>query len=276
MLTTASAPALAGSYDPATTTAGGFTGEIARLEAQAALSFPEELRILRELGITGPVLELGAGSGAVTRRLVDAGLSVIALDIDPSLLAHAADSGGQLLVGDASAIPLPDASVSSVLIRYVLQHVRSPAAVLAEARRVVRPGGLVALVDVDSAMWGFADPLYAELGGIHAKLAAAQKSAGGDRAIGRRLTRLLRAAGFRDVKLRSFATTNDDHPTEDFAPHLGPERLAPLLASGVLSLREFALAADRWQRFRTDPDAWVMLLGFLAAGRTPEDEGVTP
>ena len=168
MLTTASAPPLAGSYDPATTTAGGFTGEIARLEAQAALSFPEELRILCELGIAGPVLELGAGSGAVTRRLVDAGLSVIALDIDPSLLAHAAESGAQLLVGDASAIPLPDASVSSVLIRYVLQHVRSPSAVLAEARRVVRPGGLVALVDVDSAMWGCADPLYPELGGIHA------------------------------------------------------------------------------------------------------------
>ena len=40
-----------GSYDPAATTAGGFTGEVARLAAQADLSFGEELRIFRELGM---------------------------------------------------------------------------------------------------------------------------------------------------------------------------------------------------------------------------------
>ncbi|MFF3916630.1 class I SAM-dependent methyltransferase [Streptomyces sp. NPDC001852] len=272
-----------GSYDPARTTGGGLPAELARLEAQAELSFAEELRILRDLGICstagGPrptVVEVGAGSGAVTRRLrpaLPAGTALVAADIDADLLAHAAGPGVTLLVTDAAAMPLEDGSVDFVLLRYVLQHVPDPAAVLAEVRRVLRPGGRVACTEVDSACWGAADPSYPELGGVHAKMAAAQRAAGGDRAIGRRLPRLLRAAGFEDVVLRPFATTNDDHPTDAFAPQLGPQRLEPLVARGVLSLAELALASDRWNRFRADPDAWVMLLGLTVAATAPAGRG---
>ncbi|ANP48417.1 SAM-dependent methyltransferase [Streptomyces griseochromogenes] len=274
---------LGGSYDPARTTGGGLSAELARLEAQAELSFAEELRILRDLGICstagGPrptVLEVGAGSGAVTRRLrpaLPAGITLIAADIDAGLLAHAAGPGVTSLVADAVDMPLEDRSVDFVLLRYVLQHVPDPAAVLAEVRRVLRPGGRVACTEVDSSCWGVADPAYPELGGVHAKMAAAQRAAGGDRTIGRRLPRLLRAAGFEDVVLRPFATTNDDHPTDAFAPQLGPQRLEPLVAQGVLSLAELALASDRWNRFRADPDAWVMLLGLTVAATAPAGRG---
>ncbi|MEU8923149.1 class I SAM-dependent methyltransferase [Kitasatospora sp. NPDC048545] len=272
-----------GSYDPARTTGGGLTAELDRLETQAALSFPEELRILRELGIDagtaqGPatVLELGAGPGAVTRRLraaLPAGTALIAVDIDGELLAHAAGPGVTLLVADGADLPLPDAGVDFVLLRYVLQHVPDPTAVLAEVRRVLKPGGRVACTEVDSALWGAAAPSYPELAGVHAKMAAAQRADGGDRSIGRRLPRLLRAAGFDEVVLRPFATTNDDHPTDAFAPQLGPQRLEPLVSRGVLSLAELALAADRWNRFRSDPDAWVMLLGLTAAATAPAGRG---
>ncbi|MGW1166336.1 class I SAM-dependent methyltransferase [Streptomyces sp. NPDC002550] len=272
-----------GSYDPARTTGGGLPAELARLESQAELSFAEELRILRDLGICSTagsprptVLEVGAGSGAVTRRLRPAlpgGTRLVAADIDAELLAHAAGPGVTLLVTDAADMPLEDRSVDFVLLRYVLQHVPDPAAVLAEVRRVLRPGGRVACTEVDSSCWGVADPSYPELGGVHAKMAAAQRAAGGDRAIGRRLPRLLRAAGFEDVVLRPFATTNDDHPTDAFAPQLGPQRLEPLVAQGVLSLTELALASDRWNRFRADPDAWVMLLGLTVAATAPACRG---
>jgi SAM-dependent methyltransferase len=263
----------ASSYDPAATTAGGFAGEVARLAAQAELSFGEELRILRDLGIadTGQLLELGAGSGAVTRLLRSAlpGLPMICLDIDESLLRHASGSGGTLVVGDAARLPLRSGSVGGVLLRYVVQHVPAPDQVLAEALRVLRPGGLLAVVDVDAALWGLAEPLLPDTAMVHTKIAAAQASRGGDRLIGRRLTRLLRAAGFNDVAVRLFVTTSDDRPMSDFAPHLGPERLVPLLAEGTLTLRDFTLVADRWRRFCSSPDSWVMLLGFIVAGRAP-------
>lgn len=268
-----SAPAAAGSYDVANTTWGGVDGELARLEAQAALSFDEELRIMRDLGLTraGPLLELGAGSGAITRRLraAEPGLPVIALDVDAGLLRHAGGCGAPLVAADGARLPLRTASVGGVLLRYVLQHLADPVPMLTEALRVLRPGGTLVAVEVDSMLWGLADPMYPELASVHATMAQAQRGAGGDRQIGRKLTRLLRGSGFTDVVLRPFAATNDTHPTAAFAPHLGPERLVPLVASGALSMAELALAADRWRRFLADPDAWVMLLGFAAAGTAP-------
>lgn len=268
-----SAAAAAGSYDVANTTWGGVDGELARLEAQAALSFEEELRIMRDLGLTraGPLLELGAGSGAVTRRLraAEPGLDVIALDVDAGLLRHAGGCGAPLVAADGARLPLRTGSVGGVLLRYVLQHLTDPAPMLAEAMRVLRPGSTLVAVEVDSMLWGLADPMYPELASVHATMAQAQRGAGGDRQIGRKLTRLLRREGFTDVVLRPFAATNDTHPTAAFAPHLGPERLVPLVASGALSMGELALAADRWRRFLADPDSWVMLLGFAAAGTAP-------
>ncbi|MFG2720784.1 class I SAM-dependent methyltransferase [Streptomyces sp. NPDC048416] len=269
-----SAPArpdgLAGSYDPARTTGGGLDGELARLETQAALSFADELRVLAELGLPrrGVLLELGAGPGAVTRRLRTAlpGLTVLAMDIDEALLAHNTADGAARVVGDAVRLPLRDGSVDAVLLRYVLQHLPDVKPALAEAARVLRPGGRIVTIEVDNGCWGMAEPVYPELGPIHAKVAAAQRGAGGDRTIGRRLTRMLRAAGFDEVALRLFATSSDDHPMADFAPHLGPQRLEPLVAAGRLSLAELALAADRWRRFSNDPEAWVMLVGFVASG----------
>ncbi|GAA3005770.1 hypothetical protein GCM10017559_29410 [Streptosporangium longisporum] len=232
----------AGSYDPATTTSGGLSGELARLEAQAALSFDEELSLLRELGLTsskGPLVEIGAGSGAITRRLRRAlpDLSLTAVDIDPGLLAHAEGAGAELVVADAADLPLETASAGYVLLRYVLQHLSDPAPALAEALRILRPGGRIMITEVDASCWGLADPSHPELAGVHAKIAATQQAAGGDRAIGRRLTRLLRGAGFTDVTIRPFATTNDTRPTDDFAPppRPGTAAAAPGLRCAVLS-----------------------------------------
>ncbi|MER0446514.1 methyltransferase domain-containing protein [Streptomyces sp. Edi4] len=276
-----SAPARpAGSYDPAHTTGGGLGGELARLEAQACLSFPEELGVLRQLGLPehGVLLELGAGPGAVTRRLRTAlpALDVVALDIDETLLGHNTAKGAARVVGDAGRLPLRDACVDAVLLRYVLQHLPEPGAALAEVARVLKPGGRVITIEVDNGCWGLAEPVYPELGPIHAALAAAQRGAGGDRTVGRRMTRMLRAAGFDEVALRLFATSSDERPVADFAPHLGPQRLEPLVADGRLPLAALALAADRWRRFQEDPEAWVMLVGFVATGTAARAGGGGP
>ncbi len=263
-----------GSYDAARTTAGGLLGELARLEAQAALSFAEELRVLRELGLgsAGPLLELGCGPGALTRRLTSAlpGLPVIALDANIGLLAHAADCGSAPLVGgDAYALPVRAGSVGAVLIRYVLQHMSDPLAGLAEACRVLRPGGAVFVIEVDAELWGVAEPADPRLAAVHARIAAAQRAAGGDRLIGRRLSRLLRTAGFGEVAIRPFAVTSDEHALEDFAPLLGPNRLVPLIEDGSLAIADLALVTAGWMRFLADPAAWVMLLGLVVSARAP-------
>lgn len=122
---------------------------------------------------------------------------------------------------------------------------------------------------------GLARPTFAAFEAVHLK-AAARRSSGTGRRMVRQLPRLLRACGFTDIVIRPFAITNGQVPTGDFAIHLGPDQFAPLVAEGTLSLADLTLAASCWNRFRSDPDAWVLLLGLIIAGRAPADPARTP
>lgn len=262
-----------GSYDPRTVVPGGLEAECVRLEQQAALSFPDELSILREV-LTGRrrLVEIGAGCGAATARLRAEfpETELIGVDHDEALLDRIRDADRRI-VADAAAVPLPTGSADVVYLRYVLQHLRDPAAALAEAWRLLAPGGVVVVTEVDAELWGVADPpasprSRAVMQNAYGAIDVAQRERGGDRLLGRRTTRLLRSAGFGSVVLRPFATTSDGRPITDFALHLGPQRWAPLVAAGTLSPLDLALIANTWRSFAADPDAWVMLLGLTAIG----------
>jgi SAM-dependent methyltransferase len=262
----------AGGYDPERVTAGGVAAEVARLEAQAALTFAEELRILLDLGLAdaGPLVDLGCGTGAVTKRIRGAcpRLPVLGLDSSPVMISRAAPPL-PLACATASALPLRSGSVGSVLMRYVVQHLADPAVAFAEARRVLLPGGLLAVVEADAALWGLAQPLVPGLDVVHRKAAAARLGTGTNRLAGRDVPRLLRRCGFTDIVVRPFGITNDQVPTADFAVHLGPDQFVPLVSEGALSLADLSLAVRGWERFRSDPDAWVLVLGLIIAGRAP-------
>ncbi len=92
------------------------------------------------------IVEIGAGAGA-NLRYYRAGTHVHAIEPNPHMHARLAARAASLGVGvtihtaPAEAIPLPDASVEAVVSTLVLCTVHDPAAVLAEVRRVLRPGG---------------------------------------------------------------------------------------------------------------------------------------
>ena len=262
------------SYDP-DHMAGGLDGEVQRLEAQSALAWPQELRILKRLGLSeaGRVLDIGCGTGAPLDRLAQAvpGAGLIGIEPDERLRAIAAARVPRavVLAGSAEALPLPDAGVDFAVARYLFQHVTDPGVVAREARRVLAPGGRLAAIEVDGELWGVVTPRFAQAQIAHEKAWRAQRDRGGDRMIGRRLWRILRAAGFTELTLELFAYHSDDLGVDAFAPLLDPSGLLPLVEQGVVGMIDYARAVHGYQCFRADPEAFVLLAGIVVSGRAP-------
>ncbi len=88
------------------------------------------------------VLDLGCRYGALTRAYVE-GNEVVGVDVDREALAEAAKLGIETRWADVEQpLDFEDASFDVVVAGELLEHLREPAAVVREARRVLRPGGL--------------------------------------------------------------------------------------------------------------------------------------
>jgi ArsR family transcriptional regulator len=101
------------------------------------------------------VADLGCGEGYLTIEAAAWARRVIGLDRSPDVLQDArglaARRGSSNIVwcgGDLEALPLATASVDVVLLSQALHHARSPAHALAEAARILRPGGTLLLMDL--------------------------------------------------------------------------------------------------------------------------------
>ena len=119
------------------------------------------LSLLPHAGI-GRVLDVGTGTGRMLEVLaprVDAGLGVDAsramLALARARLARPGLGHCAVRQADMYRLPLPDRAYDLVLLHMVLHHAEDPAAALAEAARVLAPGGR--LVVVDLAAHGRAD-----------------------------------------------------------------------------------------------------------------------
>ena len=99
------------------------------------------------------VADLGCGTGEVVARLAPLVHRVLGVDQEASMLEAARErTAGRdnvvLVEGDLTALPLPDACADAALCLLVLHHIADPAAALAEARRILRPGGALVVLDM--------------------------------------------------------------------------------------------------------------------------------
>ena len=205
-----------------------------------------------ELRNDARVLEVGCGTGPVARYLATLPGVGGVVGIDPSPVfverarALADDPRLAFHVGDAQELPLPDASFDCVVFHTVLCHVERVERALAEAHRVCRPGGTLAVFDGDYAT---ATVATAENDPLQACMDATIEHLVHDPWLVRRLPRLIAEAGFelQRVDGHAYTTTGSEYMTS--IVERGADALA---ASGMVDARTAnALKAEAAVRIAT-------------------------
>lgn len=113
--------------------------------------FPPAAALVESLGLTGRcvVADVGAGTGALLSAIRSAApaAQVVAIDASAEMLRIArARRGAPAILADALALPLADVTADAVILAYVLFHLADPSLAIAEATRVLGPGGRVGTI----------------------------------------------------------------------------------------------------------------------------------
>jgi SAM-dependent methyltransferase len=127
--------------------AARFDESVSRFKAEVA---PEDVRLRAVVDSLGPlegrrVLDLGCGKGRFAAHLTRQGAEVVGLDLSGRMLAQAV--GLDRVRASAKRLPFAVATFDAVVAIEVIEHVGNVEGVLDEARRVLRPGGRLAIVD---------------------------------------------------------------------------------------------------------------------------------
>jgi SAM-dependent methyltransferase len=179
---------------------------VRNLAAQAEAIWPQEAPLFAryQLPAAARVLDLGCGTGEISRRLLELlpGSSLTGVDLEERHLATArqrcADLGerARFQAGDAMALPFEPSSFDLVVCRHVLQAVPSARRVVAETRRVLRPGGVAHLLAEDYGMlWSHPGELGSERLWQEGAMVFGD-SVGTDNRVGRKLFTVLDELGF--------------------------------------------------------------------------------
>lgn len=160
----------------------------------------------------GPATDLGDLATAVGRRGRVIGVDRDRDMVDEAVRRTSAQPGVEIRIGDADALPLHGASVDRARADRVLMHVDSPANVLAELRRVLRHGGLVALAEPD---WDTLAIDHEDLETSRAYTRYVTTRVIRNGAIGRQLPRLAEAAGLAVVEVEATAIVFRDRALVD-------------------------------------------------------------
>ena len=100
------------------------------------------------------LLDLACGAGLLAPHLATKGHRHVGLDLSSTALPQARDHGVTPVRGDVLRLPFADEVADVVVAGEVLEHVTEPTDLVAEACRVLRPGGTLVVDTIAATWWG--------------------------------------------------------------------------------------------------------------------------
>lgn len=248
-------------------------GELERLKMQATVAIDIERAMWRNAGLQSGmnVLDLACGPGFIScelAKLVGDG-HVSGVDISEELItvAHQAKASEKVenasfSTGNVYELTLPENSFDFVYARFLFQHLVKPQLALKNVLRVLKPGGILCVLDIDDNWTSFSPESDAFIKFIR-KAGSGQKRKGGNRLIGSQLFGLLNEAGFQNVTTKIRPITTEDLGVKMF---LG---VAVLFRMELLNKLQKLFALPQLKKIKSAAqvsNAWGSLGVFVATG----------
>lgn len=269
------------SYDVATSHRD-IGSEIERIRIQAQWSWRKELRNLVRFGLRDgfSVLDVGCGPGCLSSQLLTSfpHIRVTAVEVDDRLAKYARCDLAQnwferVHVINASILNsgLEENSFDFAVARLVFQHLPQPEDAAREIFRLLRPGGKLAVIDSDDAIWGLSDPAIPQMGAVLDSYDRLQRAHGGNRLVGRQLWRTLNRSGYINLDTDAVIVHSDELGLEAFALQLDPDRLRPMCHAGLLSKQQIHQFESSCEHLFASPAAIVIMVLLMACGEKPKN-----
>ncbi|MCC7299605.1 MAG: class I SAM-dependent methyltransferase [Verrucomicrobia bacterium] len=247
--------------------------ELARLKLQATVAIDLEREVWKNSGLKPGmnVLDVACGPGFTACELaktVEHG-TVTGVDINEELIfvAHQAKTAEKVQnvsfqAGNLYDLNLPENSFDFVYARFVFQHLEKPDVALSNIRKVLKPGGILCVLDIDDN-WTSFSPESAAFVSFIRKSGAGQKRKGGNRLIGSQLFEKLNKAGFKNVSTKIHPITTETLGVRMF---LGVAVLFRLEFLTKLQKLIFMPQLLKIKKASESPDAWGSLGIFVTTG----------
>ncbi|MEX2238882.1 MAG: methyltransferase domain-containing protein [Dehalococcoidia bacterium] len=253
-------------------------GQHARRTAGEAAAF-----LLPHLRPGMRLLDFGCGPGSITVGLAEAvapGI-VSGIDIVPDVIEQAraltAERGVEnveIAVDNVYELSFADGEFDVAYGHQVLQHLARPIDALAELKRVLKSGGLLAVRDGDYASMMVA-PDDPGLDRFFAVYQAVARRNGGEPNAGRYLRGWLQEAGYEEIEVsaQTWVYTSIEDTTnwgDSWAERVTNSTLAEqALAYGIASPDELESIGVAWREWARKPDAFFSMIHVAALGRRP-------
>jgi SAM-dependent methyltransferase len=228
------------------------------------------------------LLDVGCGSGELSLDLAFTVGQVTGVDVDLEEIEtarraamQAGISNADFHVGDAYSLDLPSDHFDAVLAHSVLEALERPTAAVTEMKRVLKPGGILAVASVEYAGLVLAGPHHDLTSRFYAIRERLWQIEGADPYLGRELRGLLLGAGFADVIA---TTTSINYGTTELVNEFGLGRAedcnddwysTSAVQHGLATQKELAAMRRAWLEWSASSTSYAAFAWCRALGWKP-------